>query len=102
MKIPATVNTLLPLPRSALVVSSGLLFVLVGYVLARDLKIGLVAAVAFASLCLLLAKPEVILYATIALLVIGLDEGTISEFPERMIFRLNIGHVYLMEFAVFG
>lgn len=94
-----------PLPLPVVRIGYGvgvLLVVLVSIITGISWQAGLTLTLVFAYTVLISIRLEWGIYAIVAFAVLCIDGWTPNRSPDDVVFRLAVGHVYIMEFAVYG
>lgn len=91
----------LPLPKLAYGIGI-LLTVFIAVITGLNWQAGLTLALAFGYMVLVSVRLEWGVYAILSFAVLCIDGWAPTRSPEDVVFRLSVGHIYIMEFAVYG
>jgi O-Antigen ligase len=92
-----------PLPITRIGYGVGVLLVIfVSVITGISWQAGLTLTLVFAYTVLISIRLEWGIYAIVAFAVLCIDGWTPNRSPDDVVFRLAIGHIYIMEFAVYG
>ena len=91
----------LPFPKLAYCIGI-LLTILIAVITGLNWRAGLTLTLASAYMLLVSIRLEWGVYIIVAFTVLCIDGWAPNRSPEQVIFRLSVGHIYIMEFAVYG
>src|SRR6185437_5759325 len=91
----------LPLPKAGYAIV-GLLAIFIAVITGLNWQAGLTLTLVLAYMVVISVRLEWGIYIIVAFAVLCIDGWAPNRSPEDVVFRLSIGHIYIMEFAVYG